>query len=601
MTERGIDPMSGQEDGRKRNPNLYALLKRRGFFWPSFDIYGGAAGFFDLGPLGSLLKDNLEEAWKRRFVVQEGFLLVDCPTITPEIAFKWSGHLEKFTDHLTTCRQCGSPFRADHLLEDFVENPDQLSPEELSETLGEKDVKCPVCGGKLGPLEEFNLMFKTHIGTGGDRPAYLRPETAQSIFLDFSLLYRTNRERIPFGVAQIGKGFRNEISPRQGMMRQREFHMAEAEFFFDPKQKGFPPFEGSRKIGAKLVPRSSPDRTIAMTFGKAFDDGIICSEVLAHFMAQTGEFAREIGIPVERMRFRQHLDSEMAHYARDCWDLEVSTSYGWMEMVGIADRSAFDLSRHSKGSGQELTAKRKFDEPEKVRTLIIQPDLKELGPMFRGAAKEVVDALDALDPEDARNELEKKGELEVGISSGKVKVPGKAVEILEKEETVTGTDYIPHVVEPSFGIDRLMVALLEHSYLEAENSPMKDEADGSEGPYRVLRLPAGIAPIKCGVFPLMNRDGLTEIAERIDSACRGSGLTTRLDRSGSIGRRYARMDEIGTPFCITVDYDTKEDGSVTIRERDTGRQIRTSIEGVEDVICELVSGKFSFKDIVPIS
>ncbi|MGA1848444.1 MAG: glycine--tRNA ligase, partial [Thermoplasmatota archaeon] len=226
---------------RRMVQDLYALLKRRGFFWPSYEIYGGVAGFFDMGPLGSLMKDNIIKVWKDLFVVKEGFLLLDSPSITPEIVFHHSGHLEKFSDYLTRCTQCGSPFRADHLLEGSVENPDSLSMEELGNQLKDHSIRCPVCGGEVGGPEEFNLMFKTHIGPGGEKTAYLRPETAQSIFLNFSLLYRINRERMPFGVAQIGRGYRNEISPRQGMLRQREFNMAEGEFFFDPEEKDFSP------------------------------------------------------------------------------------------------------------------------------------------------------------------------------------------------------------------------------------------------------------------------------------------------------------------------------------------------------------------------
>ncbi|MEA3558686.1 MAG: glycine--tRNA ligase [Candidatus Thermoplasmatota archaeon] len=584
-----IDP-----DGKKRRiSDLYALLKRRGFFWPSYEIYGKIAGFFDLGPLGSLLRENIEKAWKDRFVIREGFLLVDCPSITPEVAFKWSGHLEKFTDLLTTCGNCGSPFRADHLLEGMVENPDAMTREKLESSLNELDVRCPVCGGKLGGLEEFNLMFKTHVGTGGERPAYLRPETAQSIFMNFSLLYRMNRERMPFGVAQIGKGFRNEISPRQGMLRQREFHMAEGEFFFDPEENGFLPFERTRDMEVTLLPRSSPDEEVVTSLQKAIDDGLICSKVLAHYMAVTQAFAADIGIPEDRMRFRQHLDLEMAHYARDCWDLEVSTSYGWVEMVGIADRSAYDLEQHSKGSGQKLTARRRFEEPRIITRTIVEADLKVLGPIFRGAAREAADALSTLDPEDVRRSIDRKEAINVDISSGTVEVPFEAATVKEIKETMTGVDYIPHVVEPSFGIDRLMIAVLEHAYFEAEKSPMKTDAEEENGPYRVMRLRPDIAPVKCGVFPLMNKDGLTEIAKDIDTALKRCGLTTFFDHSGSIGRRYARMDEIGTPYSITVDYDTKKDDTVTLRARDTGEQIRLPMEGIDIIVSDLLSGRIA--------
>ncbi len=591
MSGSPIDPDNGKAS------ELSALLKRRGFFFPSYEIYGGVAGFFDMGPMGSLLKDNIIKKWKDRFVIEEGFLLVDCPSIAPEVVFRHSGHLDKFSDMLTRCTDCSEPFRADHLLDDIIENADSLSEDELFTALKENDVKCPNCGGSLGPLEEFNLMFKTYIGTGSDRPAFLRPETAQSIFLDFPLLYRTNREKIPFGVAQIGKGFRNEISPRQGLLRQREFHMAEGEFFFDPEADGFPAFDTYRDLKVNLVANTDPDNSIRKELSSAVSEGMICSEVLGYFMGVTHSFAREIGIPEDRMRFREHLDTEMAHYARDCWDLEVLTSYGWIEMVGIADRSAYDLEQHTKGSGQEMTAMRRYPEPIQKEVTTISVNMKVLGPIFRGAAKEVNDAVSLLDPAAVKELLETGEPVKVVISQGEVEVPPGSLSIATEEKRVAGERFTPHVVEPSFGIDRLMVAVIEHAYFEAEKSPLREEASDGEGPYRVMRLLPSISPVKCGVFPLMNKDGLPELAIPIEKDLRKCGLITYYDHSGSIGRRYARMDEIGTPFNVTIDYESKDDGCVTIRERDTGIQKRVPISRIVNVISDLVSEKIIFDDL----
>jgi glycyl-tRNA synthetase len=566
---------------------LYALMKRRGFFWPSFEIYGSIAGFYDLGPLGSLVMENIRNAWKERFVVKEGFMLVDCPTITPEVVFQHSGHLEKFSDILTKCKKCSAPFRADHLLDKIVENADSLSLEDLQKAISEHGAKCLVCGGALGPLEEFNLMFKTFIGTGGEKAAYLRPETAQSIFTDFALLYRINREKMPFGVAQIGKGFRNEISPRQGMVRLREFHMAEGEFFFDPEIDRFPPFDEYKEMTVRLIANSESDKVIETTLGEAVKKGLICSEVLAHYMGVTKRFVMDIGIPDERMRFREHLASEMAHYARDCWDLEVELSGGWIEMVGIADRSAYDLNQHTKGSGQELVAKRMYTEPTVKDVTRVAVSIKVLGPVFRGRAKEVAEAVLAMDPVQVKKMVDNGDPIIVDLD-GSVEVPMEAITVTKVSEKISFDTYTPHVVEPSFGFNRLMIAALEHSYIELESSPMKGGSE-DEGPYRVLRLNPGISPIKCGVFPLMNKDGLSDIALSIDRTLRKEGLTTYYDHSGSIGRRYARMDEIGTPFSITVDYDSKEDGAATIRMRDSGEQIRVPISEIPSKIIELLT------------
>jgi glycyl-tRNA synthetase len=584
-------------DDEKMVSELSALLKRRGFYFPSYEIYGGTAGFFDLGPMGSILKENILSRWKERFIVKEGFLLVDCPSLTPEVVFRHSGHLEKFTDMLTRCSSCNEAFRADHLLEGKVENPDSLDDEELWKSLKDNEIKCPNCGGEVGRPEEFNLMFKTHIGPGTDRTAYLRPETAQSIFLDFSLLHRMNREKVPFGVAQIGKGFRNEISPRQGLLRQREFNMAEGEFFYDPLEKDLSRFNEFGNLQVNLVPNTDPDRTISMTLDEAVLKGIIRSKILAHFLGVTYSFASEIGIPGEYMRFREHLKNEMAHYASDCWDLEVLTSFGWIEMVGIADRSAYDLSQHKEGSGQDLTAMRRYAEPIVRKATSIDVDMKKLGPVFRGRAREVKEAVEELEPSLVKKLLEEDGAVRVRISSGEVDVPPESLSVSEVEKRVAGERYVPHVVEPSFGIDRLMVAVIEHAYFEAESSPFGKDGEGDGGPYRVMRLLPAMAPVKCGVFPLMNKDGLPELAKPLEVDLRKRGLITYFDHSGSIGRRYARMDEIGTPFNVTVDYDSRDDSCATIRERDSGIQKRIPMNAIPGIVEDLIFGRTDFDDL----
>jgi glycyl-tRNA synthetase len=570
--------------------DLYALLKRRGFLWPSFEIYGGVAGFYDLGPLGSLLRENIERRWRDRFVLDEGFQLVDCPSITPEVVFKHSGHLEKFSDLITSCAGCAQPFRADHLIETPSGECPPPRPNEVADMIADGRIVCPQCGGPLSAPEEFNLMFQTNIGPGKDKRAFLRPETAQNIFINFAMLYRHARGRIPFGVAQIGKGYRNEISPRQGLIRLREFHMAEGEFFFDPLEKGFAPFDRYRNLPVNLMANTSPDRTFAMTLGEAVDKGIINSEVLANFIGVTLAFALSIGIDRDRIRFRQHLRTEMAHYARDCWDMEVATSYGWIEMVGIADRSAYDLSQHSKGSGTELYAVRKFPEPKVVKGERVVPDMKALGPLFRGKAKEAAEILVSMGADKVREQVRNKEHVDITIDGKVHSIPRKAFVVSEFEDTVHQERFVPNVVEPSFGIDRLMLAVLEHSYHEDPGRSSTSE-DGTVEKYRVLKLDPSIAPIKCGVFPLLNKPELCSIALALDKELRSMGVHSSYDASDSIGRRYARMDEVGTPYCITVDHDSLDDHCATIRERDTSDQVRVPVENIPEVIEDLVSNR----------
>jgi glycyl-tRNA synthetase len=307
-------------------------------------------------------------------------------------------------------------------------------------------------------------------------------------------------------------------------------------------------------------------------------------------------FALSIGIDRDRVRFRQHLRSEMAHYARDCWDMEVLTSYGWIEMVGIADRSAYDLSQHSKGSGTELYAVRKFAEPKHLKGERVVPDMKALGPLFRGKAKEAAEILISMGADKVREQVLEKDHVDITIDGDVHSVPRKAFVVTEFEETVHQERFVPNVVEPSFGIDRLMMAVLEHSYFEDPHRSSVSE-DGTVEKYRVLRLDPRIAPVKCGVFPLLSKAELTSISLRIDQELRSSGMVSNHDASDSIGRRYARMDEIGTPFCITVDHDTLEDDAVTIRERDTGEQVRIPVDRVVPVIEDLVEGRTAFKTL----
>jgi len=551
---------------------LLSLCKRRGFLWPAYEIYGGLAGLFDYGPLGTALKANIENHWRKLYVMQEGFQEISCPTVAPEAVFKASGHTDAFSDMYVECLKCGETFRADHLATDLHPNPASLSEQELGRLLKEKGVKCPACGGDLSEPKRFNLMLKTSVGAGKGKVAYMRPETAQGMFVNFQQIYRFGRESLPVGAVQIGRAYRNEISPRQGLVRLREFNQMEAELFLHPDHKTWPRFQQVKGERLILVPNKGQPREMALD--DAVKSKVIANEALAYFIWLTYRFAEDIGLDPARLRFRQHLEKEMAHYAADCWDLEAEIGYGWTELVGIADRGSYDVQAHITHSGADLTAFERFDEPKEIEEDIVKPNFGALGPVFKGKAKAVAEALAKLQPSSVKG----RQSVEVELEGGKVEVPSSCFEVVRRKEKVSGRKLVPHVIEPSYGADRLLYTVLEHAYSKGKED------------YITLKLKGLVAPVKAGVFPLMPRDGLDEIALRIEKSLMSAGLASYYDDSGSIGRRYARMDEIGTPCCVTVDYDSKKDGMVTIRDRDSQEQVRVRIEAVPKAVEAIVGG-----------
>ena len=556
---------------------LLALCKRRGFIWPSFEVYGGVAGMFDYGPLGCILKNNIVEAWRAIYKGREGFIEIDSETVNPKDVFKASGHVDNFADLITYCQKCQAPFRADHMVKGYYDNPDILTPKELEEAFVKHNIKCPECGGDLGPVDEFNLMFKTNIGPGSARVGYLRPETAQGIFVNYLNLYRYNREKLPLGVIQTGRSYRNEIAPRQGMIRMREFNQMEVELFVDPEDKDWAKFPEIENEKLDLIPNTTLELT-TMTVKEAVEKGVIANRVLAYFVYTTKQLLVGMGIDPARLRFREHEKDEMAHYAADCWDAEVLLSYGWTEIVGIADRGCWDLSRHAQFSGQDMTHFKKFDVPKEVEMDKVKAKNKALGPRFKGQAKDVAAAIESLSPSDVKD-----GNIKVTVNGEEIELDGECFEVVHVKEKVAGERVIPHVIEPSHGLDRIFYSILEHAY----------EYDEKED-YTVLHLVPKVAPIKVGVFPLMEKDGLDDVARDIYSKVHVAGAEAYYDGSGTIGKRYARMDEIGTPWCITVDYDTIEEGpnkgTVTIRDRDSKAQKRIKASEAKDVIDKLLAG-----------
>lgn len=567
------------------------LAKRRGFLWNSFELYGGTAGFYDYGPLGAMLKRRVENIWRDIFVINEGYYEIEAPTIGIEDVFIASGHVGGFSDPLTECQKCNEAFRADHLVQDVVKNPDTLSSDDLTDVIGKNNIKCPECGGKLGKVYEFNLMFKTSIGPGSKRAGYLRPETAQGMFVDFPRLLKFYRDHLPFGATQIGKAYRNEISPRQGVIRLREFTQAEAEIFIDPRDKTHPKF---KEIADTILVLYSQDgqsqgSSEKMKIGDAVSRGIIAHEFLAYCITMTYKFLIRVGVSPDKLRFRQHMKDEMAHYAADCWDAEIqSDRFGWVEVVGIADRTDYDLKAHAKQSETELTVYVAYDKPRKITQFNVKPNMGLLGPKFKGKAGKIAAALKTLKPEQLSQDP-----IELTVDGETVQIEKEAVTFETISEEVHGETIIPHVIEPSFGIDRITYSLLEHSYFEEEATGEVGEEDGTR---IVLRLPPEVAPVQAAVLPLLTREELIKPAGEIIKSLRKAGILVAYDDSGTIGRRYRRNDEIGTPYSITVDYQTLEDGTVTIRDRDSMCQVRAGMSDIEDNIYDLIYGGKSFEN-----
>ena len=451
---------------------LVALCKSRGFIFPGSELYGGLANTWDYGPLGSELKNNVKKAWWKKFVQESPYNVgVDCAILMNSEVWHASGHIGGFSDPLMDCKECKSRHRADNLIEDYNKrkgielNIAGWSNEQLEAYIAEHAIPCPVCGkSNFTGVRKFNLMFKTFQGVTEDTAStvYLRPETAQGIFVNFKNVQRTTRKKVPFGIAQIGKSFRNEITPGNFIFRVREFEQMELEFFCKP--------------GTDL-------------------------EWFSYWRAFCRDWLLSLGFKEDRLRLRDHDPDELCFYSKATTDFEYLFPFGWGELWGVADRTSYDLTQHMERSGKDLSY---------------------------------------VDP-------------------------------------VTNEKYIPYVIEPSLGVERMVLALLCNAYEE-------EELEGGDTRV-VLRLHPFVAPVKVAILPLQKQ--LNEKAEEIYASL-SKKFNCDYDGSGSIGKRYRRQDEIGTPFCLTVDFDTLEDNTVTIRERDSMKQIRLPIDEVEAYIAKAI-------------
>ncbi|NWT73941.1 GARS ligase, partial [Prunella himalayana] len=508
-------------------------LKRRFFYDQAFSIYGGVSGLYDFGPVGCALKNNIIQAWRHHFIQEEQILEIDCTMLTPEPVLKTSGHVDKFADFMVKDVKNGECFRADHLLkahlqklmsdkkctaekkaemENVLTQLDNYGQQELADLFVNYNVKSPVTGNDLSPPVSFNLMFKTSIGPGGNMPGYLRPETAQGIFLNFKRLLEFNQGKLPFAAAQIGNSFRNEISPRSGLIRVREFTMAEIEHFVDPSEKNHPKFQNVADLNILLYSAKaqvSGQSAHVMRLGDAVQQGVINNSVLGYFIGRIYLFLTKVGVSPEKLRFRQHMENEMAHYACDCWDAESKTSYGWIEIVGCADRSCYDLSCHARATKVPLIAEKHLKEPisflnkpaspqverETVNIVQFEANKGAIGKAYKKDAKVVMEYLSMCDEcyiSEMEQLLNEKGEFTVETEGKTFLLTKDMVTVKRFQKTLHVEEIIPNVIEPSFGIGRIMYTVFEHTFRIREGDEQRT----------YFSFPAVVAPFKCSVLPL---------------------------------------------------------------------------------------------------
>jgi len=744
------------------------LLKRRFFYDQSFAIYGGVSGLYDFGPMGCATKANLIAEWRRHFVLEEHMLEVECSMLTPEPVLKASGHVDRFADFMVKDPKTGECFRADHLIKDHLNKMlgdkkttpevkeeattllarlDDLNDKQMDDIIAKFKMTSPTTGNAVTECVAFNLMFSTSIGPTGLMKGFLRPETAQGMFVNFKRLLEFNNGKLPFAAAQIGCSFRNEIAPRSGLIRVREFTMAEIEHFVDPDSKEFHPkfasveklelplFSACNQMDGKAVERKP--------LGEAVAAKIIANQTLGYFIGRIYQFLVKVGVSPDRIRFRQHMSNEMAHYACDCWDAEIKTTYGWVECVGCADRSAYDLTQHTKATNVKLVAEKKLPEPRLEDVVQLVSNKAALGKAFKKDASVVIAALASI-KQDAIPAIEAQlandgfftlslggegGKSDAAASASTTAAPSKAAGAVDAEEETTPTlnsasvrraldawfadnsyvegtaptqsdvslysfiargsppskeffphlhrwfahifsfgkegreafsgkpevaadslplvinainevtglkgvgvkekkgkegkdapaaaaaplsgdvkitkdqvtvkrekkkihveEVVPSVIEPSFGIGRIMYSIFEHNFCQREGDEQRT----------FLSLPPVIAPYKCSVLPLSDKPEFAPFVQLLSSSLTSLGVSHRVDdSSGSIGRRYARTDEISIPFGVTIDFDTvnKTPASATLRERDSMTQVRIDLDEIPKVIQSLADGKITWTEV----
>jgi glycyl-tRNA synthetase len=482
---------------------LINLCARRAIILPAFSIYGDIGGFYDYGPIGTKIRNNIVNLWRSTFIDGMGNLEVDTTIVAPSQVFEASGHLKNFSDPIIVCAKCKTSFRADKLLDELYEKKGDKAAissikganfSRLAELIKKEGIKCEKCGDKLtGEIQNFNLMLNTKIGPTGDLVGYLRPETAQGIFMNFKSIFRAGGIKLPIAVGQVGRAFRNEISPRRMLIRMREFSQMELEYFLDPDQKEL--IINNRKIDMAHVMKTKlnflsadakeGEEYVVLTIGECLEKKYIPNEFFGYLLHVQKQFCLDLGFAETDFRFRQVLPAELPHYSKGNVDLEAKFEGGYEEIAGNAYRTDFDLRSHEKHSKSDMS-------------------------------------------------------------------------VINDEKKI-----VPHVIELSFGLDRVFWTLLHNSlYMEEERG------------WEVLQLGEKTSPYKYALFPLQKDEKLIQRALEIGDSLTKKGITYQYNYSGSIGKRYARADEVGIPKAITVDFQTLEDGTVTVRDSTTAKQER---------------------------
>ncbi|HME86986.1 MAG TPA: glycine--tRNA ligase, partial [Candidatus Nanoarchaeia archaeon] len=487
---------------------LAVFCKKKGFVYPSSEIYGGMSGFFDFGPMGVELFNNIKNNWWKFFVQdRDNMVGMDGSLISHPRVWKASGHIDNFGDFVLICSKCKNRVRADHFIEDVLKmRVEGMKAAQMNKVIQDNKLSCPKCKGSFEELKDFNLLFKTTVGADEDKSsvAYLRGETAQGMFVDFKNIADTARVKLPFGIAQVGKCFRNEISPRDFMFRCREFTIGEFEFFIKPDDKKCDQLTKEHlHLKVMLLDAQTQDKGSSTvketTIGDMIKENRL-GEWHGYWLAEQMIWLYSIGLKKEDLKIREHVKTELSHYSSATFDIDYAFPFGSKEMCGNANRGQYDLTQHMNESKEKLEL---FDEESKSKIL-------------------------------------------------------------------------PAVIEPTFGMDRLFLATLVNAY-----------HDDKERGNIVLKLHPNLSPIKVGVFPLMKKDGLDEKGQEVYQLLRKDFISF-YDTSGSIGRRYARQDELGTPYCLTIDHDSLKNHDVTIRDRDSTAQKRIKIKDLKETLRKLL-------------